>query len=57
MNIHDIFQDEEEPEWMSFGPNDRFEVIELKGLEEHEQEREGNLVLVHLVTNGIINQD
>ena len=32
---------EEEPEWMEFGPNDRFELIELKGLEEHEREREG----------------
>ena len=27
---------EEEPEWMAFGPSDRSEVIELRGLEEHE---------------------
>lgn len=40
---------------MSFGPNDRFEVIELKGLEEHEQEREG--IFDYLMTNSIINQD
>ena len=26
---------------MAFGPTDRNEVIELKGLEEHEREREG----------------
>lgn len=31
---------EEEPEWMEFGPSDRSEVIELKGLEEHEKGRE-----------------
>ena len=29
---------------MAFGPSDRSEVIELKGLEEHEREREGMLV-------------
>lgn len=46
-----VFQDEKEPEWMSFGPNDRFEVIELKGLEEHEQEREGTCIFY------FINQD
>ena len=33
---------EEEPEWMEFGPSDRSEVIELRGLEEHE----GSLPLV-----------
>ncbi|CAI8015152.1 hypothetical protein GBAR_LOCUS9435, partial [Geodia barretti] len=32
---------EEEPEWMSFGPTDRSEVIELVGLEEHERGRDG----------------
>lgn len=32
---------EEEPEWMAFGPTDRFDVIELKGLDEHEKQREG----------------
>lgn len=50
-----VFQDEKEPEWMSFGPNDRFEVIELKGLEEHEQEREGILVLVYFISSIKIN--
>lgn len=34
-------KEEEEPEWMEFGPNDRFELIELVGLDEHEKEREG----------------
>lgn len=34
-------KEEEEPEWMEFGPTDRFELIELKGLDEHEREREG----------------
>lgn len=34
------YRHEEEPEWLEFGPNDRFEVIELKGLEEHERGRE-----------------
>lgn len=33
--------EDSEPEWMAFGPTDRNEVIELKGLEEHEREREG----------------
>lgn len=33
--------EDDEPEWMAFGPSDRNEVIELKGLEEHEREREG----------------
>ena len=32
---------QEEPEWMSFGPTDRSEVIELVGLEEHERGRDG----------------
>lgn len=32
---------EPEPEWMEFGPTDRFDVIELKGFEEHEERREG----------------
>ncbi len=27
---------------MAFGPMDRFDVIELKGLDEHERQREGN---------------
>lgn len=34
---------EPEPEWMEFGPTDRFDVIELKGFEEHEVEKEGNV--------------
>lgn len=34
------YKHDDEPEWMEFGPNDRSEVIELKGLEEHERERE-----------------
>ena len=34
------YKHEEEPEWLEFGPNDRFEIIELKGLEEHERGRE-----------------
>ncbi len=28
---------------MEFGPNDRFELMELTGLEEHEREREGTV--------------
>ena len=32
---------EPEPEWMEFGPTDRFDVIELKGFDEHEVERGG----------------
>lgn len=38
--------EDSEPEWMAFGPTDRNEVIELKGLEEHEREREGVYVCV-----------
>ena len=34
------YKHDDEPEWMEFGPNDRSEVIELKGLEEHERGRE-----------------
>ncbi len=34
---------------MDFGPNDRFELIELKGLEEHEREREG--LCVHAIVS------
>ena len=34
-------EEEEEPEWMSFGPSDRYEFMELKGIDEHEMEREG----------------
>lgn len=32
---------EEEPEWMSYGPTDCNEIMELKGLEDHELERQG----------------
>ena len=39
-------EEDSEPEWMAFGPTDRNEVIELKGLEEHEREREGVCVCV-----------
>ena len=28
--------EDDEPEWMSFGPTDKYELMELKGLEEHE---------------------
>lgn len=28
--------EDDEPEWMSFGPSDKYELMELKGLEEHE---------------------
>lgn len=39
-NFGKEFDVEEEPEWMEFGPSDRYEVMELKGLDEHEMERE-----------------
>ncbi|XP_003387130.1 PREDICTED: uncharacterized protein LOC100639191 isoform X1 [Amphimedon queenslandica] len=31
---------DEEPEWMSYGPTDCNEIMELKGMEDHELERE-----------------
>lgn len=34
-------EEEPEPEWMEFGPTDRFDVIELKGFDKEELEREG----------------
>ena len=34
-------KEEPEPEWMEFGPTDRYDIIELKGFDEHEMEREG----------------
>lgn len=39
-NVH-IQRYEPEPEWMEFGPTDRFDVIELKGFEELEPDKEG----------------
>lgn len=36
---------EPEPEWMEFGPTDRYDVIELKGFDEHEIERDGIMPL------------
>lgn len=42
---------EPEPEWMEFGPTDRFDVIELKGFDDHEIEREGMHVCVMNVTS------
>ena len=35
------WDEEPEPEWMEFGPTDRFDVIELKGFDKEELEREG----------------
>ena len=35
-------EEEPEPEWMEFGPTDRFDVIELKGFDKDELEREGD---------------
>lgn len=32
------YQEEPEPEWMEFGPTDRFDVIELRGFEDEEEE-------------------
>lgn len=34
-------EEEPEPEWMEFGPTDRFDIIELKGFDKEELEREG----------------
>ncbi len=34
---------EPEPEWMEFGPTDRFDVIELKGFDDQEADEEGML--------------
>ena len=36
-------EEEPEPEWMEFGPTDRFDVIELKGFDKEELEREGTV--------------
>ena len=35
--------EEPEPEWMEFGPTDRFDIIELKGFDKEELEREGTM--------------
>lgn len=32
---------DDEPEWMSYGPSDPTEIMELKGIDEHELEKEG----------------
>ena len=37
-------EEEPEPEWMEFGPTDRFDIIELKGFDKEELEKEGILV-------------
>lgn len=35
---------------MEFGPTDRFDVIELKGFDEHEVERDGMCKILAIVT-------
>ena len=41
---HQEFEEEPEPEWMEFGPTDRFDVIELKGFDKNELEKESESV-------------
>lgn len=41
-HVQQLHEDDQEPEWMAFGPSDRTEFIELKGLDEHE----GKVVLL-----------
>ena len=35
-HVQQMQEDDPEPEWMAFGPSDRTEFIELRGLDEHE---------------------
>ena len=50
-------EEEPEPEWMEFGPTDRFDVIELKGFDKEELEKEGILVesCVYYVARSCVN--
>lgn len=44
-------EEEPEPEWMEFGPTDRFDIIELKGFDKEELEREGMKIAVLVCTS------